>query len=173
MAVGLLALALLFIGALAWIVSRQARAASGLPAGRVISADTSHWLPTDRPLFSRTHGLTGKPDYLVREGRNVIPVEVKSSRAPAGGPREGHVLQLAAYCLLVTEVEGRRPSHGIIKYADAALKVDYTPALERALSSSLKAMRRDLSRGQARRSHADPARCTHCGYRHACDQRLA
>jgi CRISPR-associated exonuclease Cas4 len=168
----LLALALLVIGALAWALSRQMRAATGLPGGRVISADTSRWLPTDRPLFSRQYQLTGKPDYLVRERGNVIPVEVKSSRAPGDSPREGHILQLAAYCLLVTETEGRRPSHGLIKYADAVFEVNYTPALERAVLDTLNAMRRDLSGGRARRNHAEPARCVNCGYRHACDERL-
>jgi len=170
--IGLLAAALLLVGLLAWALSRRAGAAAGLPAGHLISADTSGWLPTARPLFSDTHGLTGKPDYLVRQRQGLIPVEVKSSRAPAGGPHEGHVLQLAAYCLLVAETEGQRPTHGIIKYADAAFKIDYTPALERAALDALRAMRRDLSRGQASRSHADPARCAKCGYRHACDQAL-
>lgn len=170
---GLLAFALLVIGVLAWWVARRARAATGLPAGRVISADTTRWLPTDRPLFSRAHQLTGKPDYVVRERGGAFPVEVKSSRAPDDGPREGHVLQLAAYCLLVSETEGRRPPRGLLKYADAVFEIDYTPGLERRLLDALGAMRRDLARGRARRSHADPARCAHCGYRHACDERLA
>src|SRR5512136_1315330 len=103
MSIGVVALLLLLVGGLAWALSRQVHAASGLPAGRVISADTSRWLPADRPLFSNLHRLSGKPDYLVRSRRELIPVEVKSSRAPANGPREGHVLQLAAYCLLVAE----------------------------------------------------------------------
>ena len=169
-----IALILLLIGGLAWWLARRMRAASGLPGGRVISADTSRWLPASRPLFSNQHGLTGKPDYVVREGQKVSPVEVNSSRAPEGGPREGHVLQLAAYCLLVSETEGQRPPRGLIKYADAVFEVEYTSDLEKRLLRALAAMRRDLSRGRApRRSHADPARCARCGYRHACDEQLA
>ncbi len=169
---GILAVVLLLIGLAAWALSRQLRSTTGLPAGRVISADTSRWLPTSRPLFSRTHRLTGKPDYVVRDGKFSIPVEVKSSRAPANGPRQGHVLQLAAYCLLVSETEGQRPTHGLIKYADAVFKIDYTPALERATLETLNAMRRALASKSARRNHTDPARCASCGYRHACDERL-
>lgn len=171
--IGVIALLLLLAGGLAWALSRRAHAASGLPDGRLVSADTSRWLPTDRPLFSNVHHLSGKPDYLVRHQRELIPVELKSARAPEDGPREGHVLQLAAYCLLVAETEGRRPTHGIIKYADAAFEIDYTPALERSLLSTLRAMRQDKARKRAKRSHTDAARCASCGYRHACDEPLA
>jgi CRISPR-associated exonuclease Cas4 len=173
----LLALLLLLVGIVAIIGSRRARSATGLPSGRVVYADTSRWQRAERPLFSRRHQLAGKPDYLVRENcarenRAIVPVEVKSSRAPAQGPREGHILQLAAYCLLVEETEGARPTFGIIKYADEAFRVDNTQELDRALLATLDAMRRDLAHGQAHRSHADPARCRRCGVRAACDERL-
>jgi CRISPR-associated exonuclease Cas4 len=169
----LAALALLAVGIVAIVLSRRAQSAAGLPAGRIIYSDTSRWQRAERPLFSRRHQLAGKPDYVVREGRAIIPVEVKSSRAPTSGPREGHVLQLAAYCLLVEETEGVRPSHGIIRYADQTFQVDNTPELARALLATLDAMRRDVARGQSRRSHADAARCRRCGVRSACDERLA
>jgi len=167
-----LALGLLLVGILALMWSRRARRATGLPGGKVIYADTSHWQRAERPLFSGQHQLTGKPDYLVREGRALIPVEVKSSRAPSDGPRAGHVLQLAAYDLLVEESEGVRPAYGIVKYADEAFRVDNTAELRRTLLSTLDAMRRDLGRGKSHRSHEDAARCRRCGVRAACDERL-
>ena len=168
-------LALLIAGVAALVLSRRARRSAGLPAGQVIYSDTSRWQRAERPLFSRKHQLTGKPDYLVREGRAraLIPVEVKSSRAPASGPRHGHVLQLAAYCLLVQETEGTRPAYGLIRYADQTFRVDNTPELGRALLATLDAMRRDMARGKSRRSHQDPARCRRCGVRAACQERLA
>lgn len=167
-----LALVLLLVGVVAIVWSRRARGASGLPTGRIVYADTSRWQRAARPLFSQGHQLTGKPDYLVRDGRAVIPAEVKSSRAPADGPRQGHVLQLAAYCLLVEETEGIRPAYGIIKYADETFRVDNTPALRHSLLGTLDMMRRDLARGESHRNHADPARCRRCGARDACDERL-
>jgi len=81
-----LAQILLLLGVVTLRWSRRARRATGLPSGKVIYADTSRWQHAERPLFSRQHQLTGKPDYLVREGRAIIPIEVKSSRAPADGP---------------------------------------------------------------------------------------
>ena len=168
-----LTLVLLIFGLAAIVLSRRARGEAGLPQGQVVYSDTSHWQRAERPLFSRQHQLAGKPDYVVREGRTLIPVEVKSSRAPASGPRQGHVLQLAAYCLLVQETEGTRPAYGLIRYADQTFRVDNTPELARALLSTLDAMRRDMARGKSRRSHKDPARCRRCGVRAACKERLA
>ena len=170
-----LALVLLIIGLAAIVLSRRVRSEAGLPKGQVIYSDTSRWQRAERPLFSRRHQLAGKPDYVVRDARAraLVPVEVKSSRAPASGPRQGHVLQLAAYCLLVQETEGARPAYGLIRYADQTFRVDNTPELARALLSTLDAMRRDVARGESRRSHKDPARCRRCGVRAACKERLA
>jgi len=168
-----LALVLVLIGVAALVWSRRTRRATGLPAGQIVYADTSRWQRAERSLFSRQHQLTGKPDYVVREGRALIPVEVKSTRAPTDGPREGHALQLAAYCLLVEETEGVRPAYGIVKYADETFRVNNTAELRRTLLSTLDAMRRDLNRGKSRRSHADAARCRRCSVRAACDERLA
>ncbi len=163
---------LLALGLLLLNLSRRGRARSGLPQGRVIYTDTGGWGRLERPLFSRQFLLTGKPDYLVADGADVIPVEIKSRRAPTQ-PYPSHILQLAAYCLLVEECYGRRPAYGIVKYADRAFEVDYTPALEEELLATLENMRDDLAAGDAPRNHDEPRRCRACGYRQRCDQQLA
>ena len=170
---GVLAILFLIVGLVVWMWGRAAQTGSGLPRGTVIYADTRAWGPVEKPLFSAAYRLTGKPDYLVKEGRTVVPVEVKSGNAPGNGPREGHILQLAAYCLLVEETIGRRPARGIIKYADKAFSIDNTDALRSALLDVLDEMRQTLSAGGASRSHSDTRRCLRCGYRYACDESLA
>jgi len=80
----------------AWARQQQ----SGLPPGRLIYVDTGAWNRCERSLFSNEHRLTGRPDYLVTGREGIVPVEVKSGAAPAA-PYAAHVLQLAAYCLLV------------------------------------------------------------------------
>ena len=169
----LVALLLILMGVLIFWLARRSRAEAGLPAGRVIYSDMRGWQSIEKPLFSRAHRLTGKPDYLVQQGRDIIPVEVKSAHAPSDGPHRGHVLQLAAYCLLVEEAYRQRPKYGIVKYADRMFAVDYTEALRTALLDVIAAMRDDLARGAAQRSHDEAARCVNCGYRHACRERLA
>ena len=169
----LLALILILIGLIVFWLGRRSQVEAGLPIGRVISSDTSGWRSLEKPLFSQTHRLAGKPDYLVQQGREIIPIEVKSSKAPADGPRRSHVLQLAAYCLLVAETYRHRPKYGIVKYADRMFAVDYTDALKETLLDVMAAMREDVTHDTAHRSHDEAARCAHCGYRHACDERLA
>lgn len=166
-----LLLLLLLVGAVLFWLARRLRARSGLPAGRVVAADVGPWRRLDRPLFSRRYGLTGRPDYVVADGADPIPVEVKSARAPAR-PYASHVLQLAAYCLLVAETFGRRPPYGILRYADRTFQIPYTRELEEQLIEVLEAMQDDLAAGDAPRRHQDPRRCAACGYREVCDEAL-
>ena len=166
--------AILFIFFLAliffWQSGRQ-RKEAGLPGGRVIYTDTRGWGKLERPLYNDLLGLTGKPDYLVQEKGQIIPVEVKSGRAPES-PYDSHIYQLAAYCLLVEKSYGKRPPYGIIHYENRDFAVDYTPELESSLLDLLAEMRRDELKREVERSHEQAARCARCGFKKACDQSL-
>jgi CRISPR-associated exonuclease Cas4 len=174
MAIWLLVIALVLGGVAVWLLvrSRVSRLRAGLPSGRIIYADTGAWDRCERPLFSNRYRLTGKPDYLVRAAKGLVPVEVKSSGAPVQ-PYPAHVLQLAAYCLLVEEREGRPPPYGIIQYRDRTFEVDYTPALRAQVLQALDALRMDRRAREVVRSHQDPERCRRCGFRGRCGQRLS
>ncbi len=169
----LLILALLLVLAalgLAW-AARRGQQHSGLPTGEVIYADTGHWAEVARPLFSQRYRLTGKPDYLVDNEEGLIPVEVKHTTAPAGGKAyASHVMQLAAYCLLVEDVLGKTPPCGLIRYRDATLRIPYDAALRANLLALLEAMRSSARAAHVPRSHNDAARCHGCGLRHGCDE---
>ena len=166
-----LALALILIAlALLWNSSRT-RSSAGLPSGRIIYTDTRAWGKADKPLYSSGLGLTGKPDYLVQQNGRIIPVEVKSGRAPKT-PYDSHIYQVAAYCLLVEKSFGQRPPYGILHYQDRDFAIDYTPQLESALLSLLDEIRRDERRQNVPRSHQAPARCRGCGFRATCDEAL-
>ncbi len=156
-----------------WLLRRanRQRQRSGLPPGRVIYADTGAWARVERPLFSRRYRLTGKPDYLLADGDKFIPVEIKSGAAPPQ-PYPSHVLQLAAYCLLIAETCGARPSYGIVRYRDRTFAVDFTAHLETRLLEALDEIRQDAAADDVPRSHDNPAQCAACGYRPFCDQSL-
>ncbi len=162
---------LALIGLMLLFLARRQRAKTGLPEGRVVYADTGAWGRLEQPLFSRARGLTGKPDYLVEDRGQRIPVEVKSGRAPRQ-PYDTHIYQLAAYCMLVEDTYGVRPRHGLIRYADRTFAVDYTGELEAEVTAILNAMRADTEAKELRRSHEAPERCRGCGYRPVCDQSL-
>ncbi len=151
--------------------SRRTRAAAGLPGGELVYSDTGAEETVEAPLISRRYGLVGRPDYLVHQqaGKHklVIPVEVKSRRRPAT-PHPGHILQLAAYCMMVEEVHGVTPPYGLLRYANATLQIPFTEELRRQVIDAAEAVRRARRAPDIPRQHSEPERCRHCGYRSAC-----
>jgi CRISPR-associated exonuclease Cas4 len=165
-------LALLIVALVFSFLSGQQQKQAGLPGGRIIFTDTRVWGEVEKPLYDSQLGLTGKPDYLVEQNGRIIPVEVKSSKAPQA-PYDSHIYQVAAYCLLVQRTMGKRPPYGIIHYKDRDFAVDYTPELEQSLLDLLAEMRRDEHRSNVARSHEQKARCAKCGFKNVCEERLA
>ncbi|MFQ5611226.1 MAG: CRISPR-associated protein Cas4 [Anaerolineae bacterium] len=166
------ALVLMGLGWRLWRQSRSERRESGLPQGRLIYADTGSWRPVRRPLFSPRYNLTGKPDYVLETGAGLIPVEVKSAAGPAV-PHLGHLLQLAAYCLLVEETSGRTPAHGLLQYQDRLFEVDFSRELRQELLETMAAIRADRELEVVARSHRSEARCRRCGFKAVCDEALS
>jgi CRISPR-associated exonuclease Cas4 len=62
----------------------------------------------------------------------VYPVEVKTSKTPQN-PYLSHTTQLMAYCLLVEENYGVRPTGGILKYPEREFKIAYTDEAKQSL----------------------------------------
>ena len=154
-----------------WLGARKRRT-SGLPGGRIIYVDGHTWGKPEKLLFDLELNLTGKPDYLIQQGKVTIPVEVKSSRG-GGMPYDSHIFQLGVYCLLVDKCLGNRPPYGILNYPDHSYAIDFTPALEASILGILAEMHSLEKKTTVDRSHDQSSRCTHCGYRSTCDQRLA
>jgi len=169
----LLILLLALLAGAFFIWSEQQKRRTGLPQGKVIYADSDQWQAVTEPLYDPQLKLTGKPDYILglREGV-LVPVEVKSMPAPTQ-PYANHVMQLAAYCLLLERTSGQRPPYGLLRYREQTFQVDYTPELEQTLLALIAGMRAAESQGEEpARSHAEVSRCRGCGYREICDQRL-
>ncbi len=166
------AVLLLFaVGALLLLRGRVKWRQTGLPAGEGGYSDTGQWEEQGEPLISRRYGLVGRPDYLVRvmeNGQSVpVPVEVKSCRRPAE-PYASHILQLVTYCLLVEDVLKVRPPYGLLRYADATLRIPYSDELRAQVLEATAGIRSARSAPDVGRDHQDPTRCRNCGYRRAC-----
>jgi len=169
-------IALLLISLTLFWTARHQRASIGLPGGRIIYEDMQTWHKTSESLYDPILGLTGKPDYLIERENTVIPVEIKSSQPP-NSPYDSHIMQLAAYCLLVERAIGKRPHYGILHYQPTAnekrtFAVDFTPQLEHGILDVLVEMRSFERKKDVDRSHAIVARCQNCGYKHTCDRSL-
>ena len=160
----ILALALL-------LISRLIKNASGIPEGRIVYADPGLWGKPEKPFYDSALGLTGKPDYLIKQGGTIVPVEVKSMWAPRE-PYDSHVLQLGAYCLLAERHFGQRPDHGLLRYRNRTFKIPFSAALEDEVMETIQTIRNHKELDEICRSHDQPNRCARCGFRERCDQRL-
>jgi CRISPR-associated exonuclease Cas4 len=167
-----IALALLFLAFIFFFQSDRQQKSAGLPGGRVVYTDTHGWGKVEKPLFYAALDLTGKPDYLIEKNGQLIPVEVKSGKAP-DAPYDSHIFQLASYCLLVEKTYGKRPPYGVIHYENRDFAIDYTRELESALTELLADMKEDDIKREVPRSHEQASRCKRCGFRNVCDQSLA
>ena len=148
----------------------SARREYSLPPGRVIYSDLNG---PAKPLFSRQFGISGKPDFIVKDKDNaLIPVELKSGRTDK--PHRGHILQLAAYCLLIEETYGKTVPHGILVYGDGKQHlIKFDNDLRAGLLSAVEDMRRCWSDGHPERMHNSKRRCISCLLREDCSYSLA
>jgi CRISPR-associated exonuclease Cas4 len=158
---------------LAWLIGRRLLARTGLPVPNILYADVGSTFPQSQSLSSERYGLVGKPDYLVRLAEGIAPIEVKSCRAPASGrPYEGHIFQLAAYCLLVEDVFGVPVQHGLVNYEDRSIQVDFTPSLRTSLLALLDEMHAAKQGEELHIDHTRPGKCRSFGFRTVCGENL-
>jgi CRISPR-associated exonuclease Cas4 len=145
----------LIAAALAWLFGWRLFVSSGLPSRRILRADMGSSFPQSAALTSRRYGLTGKPDYLVRVENGLVPVELKSGRSPhSARPYEGHVFQLAGYCLLVEDLYQVPVPYGLIRYDDRTIRVDYTWNIRERLLEVLDEVRSARRRDKYHINHA-------------------
>jgi CRISPR-associated exonuclease Cas4 len=180
-------LLLLVVAVAAQIAARSRSHSAGLPTGKLVYSDTGFAVGEiaparlnaegerqERALVSRKYGLTGRPDYLVRTREGIVPVEAKSARRPASGvPYDSHLMQLAAYCLLVEDGLGERVPYGLVRYSDGEARIEYTPELRETLIEIIDEIREAREADEVHRSHDQRQRCASCGFRDVCDESLA
>lgn len=121
---------------------------------------------------SERYGLIGRPDYIIKIDDRVIPVEEKKGRTPKG-PLFSHILQIAAYCLLIEEETGKAPPYGLLKYPEHEHEIEYNEDLKKVLLEKLDEMRAIMRTGEAHRNHNRPGKCVHCSRKDLCPEKLA
>ncbi|WP_422924750.1 CRISPR-associated protein Cas4 [Singulisphaera sp. PoT] len=158
-----LTFALAVLGILLRARGRRLRRRRGLGQGRTVSLDRV-------TLTSHRHGLTGRPDRIVRFGGEIIIEEWKSSLRV----QDSHRAQMGVYFLLVEEQMRSRPSHGFIVCGDGSRhRIDN----DASLRAWVLRMVDEIRRARAAIEEPIPVRpratqCRHCGQRENCDQAL-
>jgi CRISPR-associated exonuclease Cas4 len=141
----------------------------GIESGSIEYVDSMD--STSKMLKSKKYDLRGRPDYILKKEDGLVPVEVKTGRTPKG-PLFSHILQLAAYFLLIEENYKIRPPYGIIKYSDKEHEIENDEELNKILISKLKEMKEILKTKEAHRNHKRESKCRYCSRREICPEKL-
>ena len=151
----------LLLGLVMLLVGLRTRRRRGLGNGQTISLDRVS-------LTSRRHGLSGRPDRLIRSGGTVIIEEWKSSRSL----RPWHTAQMGVYFLLVEEHFKMKPTHGFLVTGDGVRhRIDNDESLRAsvlAMADQIRRRRADVDRPIA--VNPSPWQCRPCGIRGHCGQ---
>jgi len=140
--------------------------ALGLPEGELVYEDADG---LGAPLSSRAYPLVGKPDYVVQlpDGRPV-PIELKLNVQDATAPFPNHIVQVAAYCLILEDYFEHVPTYGIVRYADSECTVEYAPALRKKVIRLLTEMARCNEQQKPPLTRQRAAKCRACTFKALC-----
>lgn len=150
-------------------VARKRHRDTGFSLNEVAVAMEGSSIIPAREYLSTKQGLAGKPDALVKEGDDIIPVERKPL---AKKLRDRYVAQLVVYMRLVEEFEGHRPSKGYLLLGENCrrITIDNSEAKQKWVGTLISQMRNILD-GEEARPTPHPAKCSKCNVRHRCTAR--
>jgi CRISPR-associated exonuclease Cas4 len=177
----LLALAALIVVVLALRAARRSRQArralmGASLSGELVSIDTARGDLGDlrqENIVSTRYGISGRPDRIVKTTTGIIPVELKSGKAPLGGPHKAQVAQLAVYCLLIEDQFQTTVTEGIIEYSDRSITVSFDSRMKKWILALIEEVQEAKQQdAKPRRSHNHVGRCRACGFRQSCDEAL-
>ncbi len=169
------AFAALLLGAMLLRISQRQRQVMGIPNGDVFYQDHDGQPMRAETLTSNRWNLRGRPDCLIRNADEIIPVELKKpARPPArGGVYPNHLIQVLAYIVLVREHYGEEAPYGLVLYGEhEARKVYPAPENLAWLESVCGDVRAARKADRVDRSNRQVSRCRGCGMRESCGQSL-
>ena len=141
------------------------KAVQGLPEGKIVYQDADG---KGQPLLATSYPLSGKPDYVILSPEGVpIPVELKPT-IDSDQPQGHHVMQVAAYCVILEDLYDQRPTHGMLRYANHEFRVEYTDALKRKVVRLLADMARCDEQHPPVLTHQLPSKCQVCPFESIC-----
>lgn len=132
---------------------------------QMIALKGSSQLPS-REYVSSFHGLSSKPDALLKIDGYIIPVD----RKPMGKKvRDRHIVQLLVHMRLIEEIEGVRPPYGILLLGPEVktVRVQNTEQRQHWLDTLLQEMESIIDGVPARPAPA-PMKCKSCDVRSVC-----
>ncbi len=144
---------------------RARKTPRGLPQGKIVYQDADG---SGEPLLATSHPLSGKPDYVILSPEGVpIPVELKLT-IESDQPQGHHVIQLAAYFVILEDLYDQPPTYGVLRYANQDFRIEYTAALKRKVLRLLAEMERCDDQRPPALTHQLASRCRACPFEPIC-----
>jgi CRISPR-associated exonuclease Cas4 len=123
-------------------------------------------------LVDEAHRLRGRPDFLIRHRKGLIPVELKPLRT-SRTLYESDRLQIGTYLMLVRAGNpGASVPYGVVRYKETTFRVYLTADLEArclAVAEQVRAARRATV---VHRTHNIPAKCRACAHLTTCGEAI-
>src|SRR5215472_2607579 len=144
----------------------ERRRVLGLPSGDLVYEDTDG---QGEILYSDQVPLIGKPDYIIQlTNGQLVPIELKLSVQNATTPQSNHIMQMAAYCLILEDYSEVPPTHGIVRYANGDFTIDYTPTLRKKVIRLLTEMRNCNEKQRPQLVRQKVTKCRACTFQPIC-----
>jgi len=147
--------------------SSSIQSAGGLDKNAEIVALRGSSLAPSKPLISESLGLSSQPHGIVKEGGQIIPVDVIPS---SNKIKDRHVVQMLVHLRLIEELEGKRPPHGILIMGrdQRSVKIKNTEEKQRWLGTLIDEMR-SIADGVPSVAKPQYHKCKNCDVRDLCD----
>lgn len=116
-------------------------------------------------LISEKYNLQGKPDFIFTNltKSKYIPVELKSGTiGESSFPKDGDLLQLAAYFLIIEDLYSYRPRTGRLVYKDCMFIVKNTRKIRKSVINTMNTMEKMLETNQLQGNTFEKASFNHC-----------
>ncbi|MBW3001758.1 CRISPR-associated protein Cas4 [Candidatus Woesearchaeota archaeon] len=115
-------------------------------------------------------GISGKVDQVLVYPDSVVPIEIKSGKAPKEGAWENHKVQLAAYALLLENAFKISIPAGYVKYVDESVsrRIEINAFLKDQVKELVKSVNFMLKSRQLPKKADNPNKCEKCGLRNIC-----
>lgn len=133
-------------------------------------------LKSEYKIASPNLYLTGKIDQVQVFPTMLLPVELKTGKAPKEGAWEDHKIQLTAYAMLLEDSFKVPINSGIIRYVDdnQARIIEINPFLKDQVKELVKQVKAMLSSEQLPPLNKNENKCKNCSLKDAChDPELA
>lgn len=127
-------------------------------------------IKSEYKLSAEDVGLSGKVDQVLVYPDGIVPIELKSGRAPKEGAWENHKIQLAAYALLLENMFRISIDAGYVKYIDedVSRRIVINAFLKDQVRELVTAVNSLLKSGNLPKRCSNKNKCDNCGLKKIC-----